>query len=265
MDSSYPSMESSVASLASLSSNAGRRGLGFFDLPAEIRLRIYEYLLVEPSTTVNMDPSNYRNIRPRLTCFLVSRRMHHEAYHVFYGSPHQPFSLYPIHSRFWHTKKPLLARIGSQYRGAIHTIDLRLGPGWSKPPRCWHTGPILGLEDCTSLRKLKIFIECDPSSEIFNGFRGEGNTKETYKNFCVGILEGIFAQVPSLETVEIDAWKAVERDAPLVRGLMVASNEAGKRIVWGPDRGWRDEIDIIGLTGLEGAMAAMGIESAVAA
>lgn len=256
-----------MASLESISPfRAQRSSLRFFDLPAEIRLRIYEFLLVEPLTTVNMDPSNYRHIRPRLTCFLVSRRMHEEAYHVFYGSPHQPMCLYPIHPRFWLTKKPLLARIGPRYRAAVHTLDLRLGPGWSKPPRCWHTGPTLGLEDCTSLRKLQIFIEVDPSSDIFNGFRGHGNTKETYKDFCVDILKGIFAQVPSLETVEIDAYEAVERDAPLVRGLTTAVIDAGKRIAWGPKRGWRTEVDTVGLlslAGLENAMAAMGIESAV--
>jgi len=258
-------MDSSVASINSVSSSSNARGFRFFDLPAEIRLRVYELVLVQPGKAVDLEPENYRNVRPRLTCFLVCHRMHYEAYPIFYGSPQQPMRLYPMSARFWHTKKPLLARIGPTYRSAVHTLDLTLGPGWSKPPRCWHVGPVLGLEDCTSLRRLKIFIECDPSSEVFEGFRGHGNTKDTYKIFCLGILQGIFAQVPSLETVELDGFEAVERDAPLVRGLVNAITTAGKRIAWGPKRGWRTETGGFGLVAIENAMASMVIQDVVAA
>lgn len=241
------------------SSEPGGGRFHFFDLPAEIRLKIYEIVLVQPSSTIDLDPLNYRIIRPRLSCFLVCRRMHHEAYHVFYGSPQQPLRLYSTSGRFFHTKKPLLYRIGPTYRSAIHTLELRLGPGWSKPPRSWHTGEQHGLVDCTSLRTIKIFVEIDPSGDIFNGFRGHGNTRDTYKIFCVNILRGIFAQVPSIEIIEFDAFPAISKDTPLVKGLMTEASEAGKRITWGPMRGWRQESDTGGLIGLENAMAAMGL------
>lgn len=259
------SMESSIASMMSFSSGPSRRVFPFFELPAEIRLRIYEFVLIQPDETIDLDPLNYRTIRPRLSCFLVCRRMHDEAYHVFYGAPQQPLRLFPTHGRFFHTKKPLLTRIGPKYRRAVHTLELRLGPGWSKPPRCWHVREEQGLADCKSLRKLKIIIQVDPSGDIFNGFRGHGNDKDTYKIFCVNILEGIFAQVPSLEVVELDGYPGLTTDTPLVRGLTTSIRSAGKRVAYGPMRGWGTESDqgkmIIGL---ENALAAMSISLATA-
>lgn len=102
-------------------------------------------------------------------------------------------------------------------------------------------------------------ITTDPSDDFFNGFRGHGNTKDTYREFCANILQGIFDQVPSLEVIELDAYNAVEKHAPLVQGLMAKAREGGKRIEWGPERGWRPEAKIRGSTEIEDAMAAMGI------
>lgn len=231
----------------------------FFDLPSELRLRIYDYLLVPRNDTLDLDPGNYRNIAPRLSCFLVSHRMYEEAYHVFFGSQNQPVRLFPVHGRFFHTKKPLLARLGARQRSAVAVIELRLGPGWSAPPRCWHVGESLGLADCTTLSTLKIFVECDPSDDYFHGFRGEGKTKESYQIFCVDLLRGILQQVPSLHTIELDAPPGVDRNAPLVLALKREIAEGGKKLVMGPLRGWLDEKDGGGLIGLESAMAAIQI------
>lgn len=203
-----------------------------------------------------LDPTNYRLLHPRLAIFLVSKRMHNEAYPIFYS---QPIRLFPTHGRFFHTKHALIARLPTRYRSAVTTVELRLGPGWSNPPRCQNTGPWLGLADCTSLRRLKIFVECDPSDSIFAGFRGKGATEDTYKLFCMGLLRGIMEQVPSLESVEIDAYPSVKREAPLVMSLRRTIEEGGKKMVWGPLRGWEKEGDEPGLIGLEKALAGMGI------
>lgn len=185
--------------------------------------------------------------------------MHDEAYPVFYS---QPIRLFPTHGRFFHTKYPLLARLPAHYRSVVTTLELRLGPGWSNPPRCQNTNPSLGLGDCTSLRTLKIFVECDPSDSIFTGFRGKNATEETYKWFCIDLLRGILDQAPSLVTVEIDAYPAVKKEAPLVMALRRKIEEKGKRLVWGPLRGWEKEGDEPGLIGLEKALAGMGISDA---
>jgi len=211
-------------------------------------------------TSCVQDSLNYRLIHPRLALFLVSHRMHEEAYRIFYS---QPIRLFPRDGRFFHTKQPLLARLPSHYRAAVTTLDLCLGPGWSAPPRCQKITETLGLRDCKNLRLLKIFVELDPSDAVFQGFRGYGATEDTYRWFCVNLLHGIFEQVPSLESVEIDAWPAVKKDKPLVMGLRREIKEAGLRLLWGPLRGWEKDGDEPGEIGLEKAMAGLGLAAAV--
>jgi len=203
---------------------------------------------------------NYRTILPRLSLFYVSRRMHDEAYRVFYA---QSLRLFPTHGRFHRTKKPLLARLPVHYREAINKLEFRVGPDWTAPPRCQHVGPTLGLTDCTNLRTLKIFVEIDPSDNVFAGFRGANATEETYKWFCVDIVRGIQEQVPGLETVEIDAYPSVKRDTPLVAALRRTIQEGGQKIVWGPLRGWEKEVDA-GLIGLEDALGSMTLGGSLA-
>ncbi|KAI7095354.1 hypothetical protein KC352_g39123, partial [Hortaea werneckii] len=199
-----------------------------------------------------------------LALFLVSRRMHEEAYRVFYA---QPLRLFPVHGRFFYTKKPLLQRLPPPYRAAVNTIELRLGPGWTKPPRCQDTWrEELGLQDCSNLRKVKIMVEIDTSDSIFLGFRGQNATEDTYKFFCLELLRGVLVRVPSLETVEIDAYPGVKKDSPLVSALrrLVQNERSSIRLTWGPLRGWEKEGDEAGEIGLERAMAGLGLGSASA-
>lgn len=243
----------------SMEMTSGSRHFPFFELPSELRNKIYEYVLVQPSTTIDLDPMNYRLVKPRLTCFFVCRRMHYEAYHVFYGAPRQPLRLYPIHGRFLHTKKSLLMRIGPRNRRAVRAIELSLGINWTKPAKCWHTNEELGLRDCKSLRILKIFVTCDPSQDFYDGFRGHGNGKYTYQNFCVTLLREIFAQVPSIEVVELDGWPGVAKGTPFVMALLSEVNTFGKKLAWGPVGGWGKEPDSGGLLGLESVFADMAM------
>jgi len=89
----------------------------------------------------------------------------------------------------------------------------------------------MGLRDCTSLRALKIFIECDPSHPVFQGF---SISPTFYTDFCGNLLEGILEQVPSIQHVEIDAWESVTRDSPLLKELLGQAEDAEKKITWGP-------------------------------
>ena len=100
----------------------------FFDLPSELRIRIYEYALVVPRT-IDLDPTNYRKIAPRLEIFETCRQMHEEAYRIFYSQ--HTFRLFSVTGRFFNTKQQLLARLPAKYRREITSLQLRLGPGWS--------------------------------------------------------------------------------------------------------------------------------------
>jgi hypothetical protein len=137
-------------------------------------------------------------------------------------------------------------------------MELRLGKGWSKIPKCQNTEPSLGLQDCTGLKFLKIFVQCDPSDTHFNGFRGKNADEDTYKWFCIDLLRGVLQQVPHLKIVEIDAFPGIKQSAPLIVAIREVVQDAGKKLVWGPARGWRDET---GLNDLQKAMAGMGLTS----
>jgi hypothetical protein len=64
--------------------------------------------------------------------------MHDEAYPIFYGSPQQPFRLFPTGVNvLYRTKKPLLELLTPTYRAVVNTIELRLGPAWEKVSPVW--------------------------------------------------------------------------------------------------------------------------------
>ena len=123
-------------SIASSSSSdpPTKKPFPFFELPSELRIKIYQYVLFieHGKGIVDLERDNDRRIAPRLTCFRACRRMHDEAYPIFYGSPQQPFRLFPIGGNVYKTKKPLLELLTPTYRAVINTIELRLGPGWER-------------------------------------------------------------------------------------------------------------------------------------
>nr|POE62837.1 hypothetical protein CFP56_03741 [Quercus suber] len=184
----------------------------FFDLAAELRVRVYEEVL----RTGILDL---------------------EAYRVFYS---QTLRLFPhaLHGRFFTTKRPLLARLPPHYRAVISRIEVRLGSGWTKPPPGQNTNSSLGLADCTNLRTLQIYVEIDPSESFFDGHRGKYATKDTYQCFCVDLLRGIFGQVPSLETVELDAAPGLKKSSALIIAIEREVRNAGLRLAWASSREW---------------------------
>jgi len=226
----------------------------FFDLPTELRLRIYEMLLVSPERAVNMDVNNSRLIAPRMNCFRASRQMFEEAYRVFYGS--NIFRLYGDPEGKFYQKKPLLQRLVPRYRNVITTMDLRLGPGWTNPPKVQNTEKSLGLEDCTSLRSLRIMVEIDPSDQFYVGFRGKDKDETWYIFWCVRLLAGIMEQVPTLKTVELDAFPHIRKDAPIIIAIASEVERSKRKLVWRLVRGRHEKSDF-GPIGLESAMAAM--------
>lgn len=225
-------MISSTSSLFDIS----RHGFRFLDLPAELRRHILELALCV-HRTIDLDPANGWRIARRLELFLVSRKVHEEAYAVFYGS--HTFRLFPTHGRFFGDKiRPLISRLSPQYRAAITSIELRLGPGWNKPPKSWTVSQRLGLEDAVSVRTLKIFVECDPSHDSFRGFR---MLEPSFTDFAGSLLLELIRTIPSLEVIQLDGYSFVSKDGPLISRLLQVAHAEQKRIIWGTVADWVDD------------------------
>ncbi|KAH7092505.1 hypothetical protein FB567DRAFT_239375 [Paraphoma chrysanthemicola] len=222
----------------------------FFDLPSELRLRVYELLLVVPHT-LDLDPSNTRTLAPSLRLLLASKRVESEASRVFYGR--NTFRVFPIHGKYINKKHPLLAWLPRRYRSYITRLELRLGPGFTRPPKGWVVTPRLGLAAATRVYKLKIFVEIDPeASDVFAGFRVGPNF---YTEYCVVLLRALLAQLPSVGEVEMDAYPGVEGDSPLVKALVGEAKLNQKRLAWGEGRSWDGIVD----GDLAGALGRLGM------
>ena len=198
----------------------------FFVLPFELRSKILSYVLTYP-TTIDLDPTNYSVGQRRLNLFLVSQDLNCEASEIFYSK--NTFRIFPTHSRFFgHKTVPLLARLPAKCRPILTSLELRLGPGWSNPPKSWRVDSRLGLEDMVKVRTLKVFVECDPSHDIFKGFRVG---RDYFTDFSARLLEGIMDRLPALITVEFDAWPSVMREGPLMRKLVQVAKAKGKKTI----------------------------------
>jgi hypothetical protein len=223
----------------------------FFDLPAELRLRVYELLLVFPKT-LDLDPMNARNVAPHLRILYVSQRMHDEASRVFYSR--NTFRVFPTHGRYINKKHPLLAWLPRKNRVHITRLELRLGPGFTRPPKGWVVDSRLGLAATTRVYKLRVFVELDPSSHP--SFDGLMEGLHFYTEYCIGLLRSLLAQIPSVSEVEFDAYSSVNKSSPLLTSLVDEAKLNQKTVTWGDERGWDKIVD----GDLAGALQMMGLE-----
>ena len=208
------SLESSIASLAIGSQVA--QTFRFFDLPYELRSKVLKNL-VWIDGTIDLHQDNYRAAHRRLNIFLTSQRMHQEASHVFYSS--HTFRIFPINGGFFkHKTVPLIARLVPRYQALLTSLELRLGPGWNGPPRSWRVHDGLGLENMTHVRALKVYIEVDPSQDIFSGFRVG---KNYYTDFSEHLLEEIMRRLPKLHTIKFEARPSVMTNGGTIMRALV--------------------------------------------
>ncbi|KAJ5669372.1 hypothetical protein N7462_010442 [Penicillium macrosclerotiorum] len=219
----------------------------FLDLPSEIRLRIYHFVLFTPTRrsalknnagSVGASAKKSKPVAPtshRIALFLVSHRIHDEASHFFYST--QIFRLFPVQD---FSRMPTVRQLPRRHRSSITTIELILGNSWTAPPRSWMVNQGLGLHDMVLTRTLKVFIECDPSQPVFEGFR---ISKEYYTEFAGRLMRQILERLPGLVQVEFDGYPSVLKAGSLMSRLLQETRDAQKKILWGPERGWTDSED----------------------
>lgn len=211
------------------------------DLPAEIRLKIYRHHLTVHST-LDLHPSNTQLLGAhRLSLLRTCRQVFEESYRIFYGA--NVFRIFPTHRDLFRTELTLLGVLSRRYRAAITCLELRLGPGWTAPPMSWTVRPRMGLADLTSLRTLIVFVEFDPSRDVFRGFR---RGKDFFTRWATGLLKRLVASLPGLRFVQFDAHRSVDRQGDLMTRLFAEASNAERTVLWGPtfyDREWYTAID----------------------
>lgn len=154
---------------------------------------------------------------------------------MFYSS--QIFRLFPVQD---FSRRPTVRALPRRHRPSVTTIELILGNSWTAPPRSWIVNQGLGLRDMALTRTLKIFIECDPSQPIFEGFRV---SKEYYTEFAGNLMRQILERLPALVQVEFDGYPSVRKTGDLMVRLLQETQMANKKVLWGPERGWTDTED----------------------
>ncbi|OTB01311.1 hypothetical protein M426DRAFT_75270 [Hypoxylon sp. CI-4A] len=212
----------------------------FLDLPSELRLKVYDYHFVGTGGVLDLEYDNHKRIHQKLAIFRTCRTIYREASYFFYST--HPVRIFPCTpGRFFKTKKPLLARMKPNQRSCMTSLELRLGPGWSQPPRGWVVNPALGLADCVHVNKITVYVECDPGNDIFKGFRQPGNF---YERFSKSLLTSVLDEMPWVHKIEFEAWPSVKKSGALMRGLMEVTTSRGLGIIWGKERGWTDADEI---------------------
>ncbi|KAL7810881.1 hypothetical protein V8C26DRAFT_409640 [Trichoderma gracile] len=209
----------------------------FLSLPTELRIKIYEYYFEDDNEVIDLSPQNYKRIHKKLGLMRVCKLLHREATYYYYGT--RTFRIFPTYpGKYFKTKRPLLARLKPRQRECLTTLELRLGPGWNAPPKGWAVTEALGLGDCVRVRKVKVLVECDPSDNVFKGFR---RSNGFYEGFSQKLLADVLAALPAVAEVEFDAWSSVKKSGAMMSGLIkVASETKGVAVRWGPERGWTD-------------------------
>lgn len=205
----------------------------FLDLPSELRVKIYGYHFEGVDPVADLTPDNYKKVFRKFFLLRTCRTIYHEASYYYYSR--FTFRIFPTYpGRFFKTRRPLLARLKKEQRNAMTSLELRLGPGFNKPPKCWVVNRKLGLKDCINVRKLNVFVQLDPSVSWLDGFRKAG----FYETFSRDLLHAILQEAPNVDTVEFDAYESVRKNCPIMEALQQTVREHGKRIAWGPKNGW---------------------------
>ncbi|KAK2850736.1 hypothetical protein FQN49_005364 [Arthroderma sp. PD_2] len=211
-------------------------GCRIFDLPWELRIKVYSYVFSGPPRIVrpirasrkrsDKEPASPTFGRHRRTSILlVSRQFHDDVTQYLYSS--YTFRIFPIQHQ--PSIVPNICDLAPRYKGSVRVLRLVLGSSWTDPPESWVVNEKLGLKHMHGVHTLEILVLCDPSNPMFEPFR---ISKDFYTQFSCRLLHGILRGLPNLSHVVIDGYSSIERNGGLVSGLVQEIQATKKKIRW---------------------------------
>lgn len=214
--------------IASLSLGSSKHAFRFFDLPAELRNRIYHYVL--------FSKPGYRRARggrraSRLACMLVNKRMHQESAYVLYAT--HRFQIFPLQL---FEALPTVQELPPCYQVLVKNLAMVVGSSWTNPPKSWKV--TRHLAKCLKklpVETLRVFVDFDPSHPAFARYRVSENF---YTDFCGDLLGDVLEIMPQLQYVELDGNPGVDVNGPLVSRLRNEALDQEKIIRYGKEGEW---------------------------
>lgn len=234
---------------------ASRRCL-LFTLPAELRNRVYKFVLFSASnattssfsitaagpkqkkmTKYQLSRQLHRRRQQPNDClqnlptslFLTSSQIHAEASYIFYSQ--QPVHLFPLQKFPPHP--PTLTSLPPHYRKHVKNLQLILGPSWTSPPPSWAVtktlARVLSASSVPLLTRLHVIVEIDPSHPQFRGFRVH---PDFYTNFAGELLKDVLAAMHKcVSQVHISHYCSVQPDGPLITKLIEVVKSMDRKVI----------------------------------
>lgn len=198
----------------------------FFELPAEIRNRIYHLVLFSTRGYRGADGRK----KSRTSILVTSKRMHQEASFILYSS--LSFRIFPLQD---FAPVPVIQELRPMYRAMVTTLEMVVGSSWTSPPKAWRVSKLLAkrLGKLSAVQTLKIFVELDPSLPMFDKYRV---SPTFYTDFCGNLLRDVLATMPHLKAIEMDGNPGVDTTGPLVSRLFDEVEKKGKSCTLGPTK-----------------------------
>jgi len=221
----FTEIESLVESVGTLTLEGGP--FRFFELPAEIRNRIYRLTLFSKGGYRVIDG----RLRPCRTAIMTaSRRAHQEAAYVLYSSMN--FRIFPLQD---FTPAPVFQELRPMYRAMVTKLEVTLGSSWTSPPKSWRVSKLLArrLSKLEAVQMLTVFVELDPSLPMFEKYRV---SYDFYTDFCGELLRDVLACMPQVTHIHMNGNPGVEATGPLVMRLMKEIESKNKICTIGPTR-----------------------------
>jgi len=198
----------------------------FFELPAEIRNRIYRLVLF--SKPGYRGPDGRR--KSRTSILAANKKIHQEASYILYSS--LSFRIFPLQD---FTPVPVIQELRPMYRSMVTKLEMVVGSSWTNPPKTWRVSKLLAkrLGKLSAVQTLRIFVELDPSLPMFEKYRV---SFDFYTDFCGDLLRDVLATMPHLAVIELDGNPGIDTTGPLVSRLITEVEGKGKTCTLGPTK-----------------------------